>query len=210
MTKALTYMLYHAARNKEHARKIREELSTLDDITNYRELQQLPYFEGFLKETLRLNPAIPAGGPRVVPPDGLNVGGTFIPGGTITIVPHHVLFRSEFLGRVVLLSRTNSQLQTGEDCYVRPTEFIPERWTTQPELVLDKRSFQPWSMGRFSCIGKNLGLMEIRVAAALVIDRFDCEFAAGEDGTDLFDKTTDHFTSIPGPLKLVLKERKAS
>jgi tryprostatin B 6-hydroxylase len=31
---------------------------------------------------------------------------------------------------------------------VRPHEFIPERWTTRPELVLDKRAFFPFHMGK--------------------------------------------------------------
>lgn len=32
-------------------------------------------------------------------------------------------------------------------CFERPDEFIPERWTTQPELVKDGSAFAPFSMG---------------------------------------------------------------
>lgn len=36
-------------------------------------------------------------------------------------------------------------------------EFIPERWTTRPELVKDATVYSPFSVGRFSCVGKQLG-----------------------------------------------------
>ncbi|KAI2474924.1 Cytochrome P450 monooxygenase protein [Pyrenophora tritici-repentis] len=58
-----------------------------------------------------------------------------------------------------------------------------------------------------ACLGKNLSLMEIRVAAALLLTSFDFDFAPGEDGTRMFTKATDYFTTTPGPLNLVLKNR---
>lgn len=47
-------------------------------------------------------------------------------------------------------------------------EFIPERWTTQPELVKDAAVYSPFSVGRFSCVGKQLGKQRhpIRVISA--------------------------------------------
>jgi hypothetical protein len=35
----------------------------------------------------------------------------------------------------------------GEDCFVNGTEFIPERWTDQPELLLNKAAFAPFGTG---------------------------------------------------------------
>jgi cytochrome P450 len=35
-----------------------------------------------------------------------------------------------------------------ERCFVRPDEFIPERWTSQPELVKDASVFSPFHMGK--------------------------------------------------------------
>jgi tryprostatin B 6-hydroxylase len=57
------------------------------------------------------------------------------------------------------------------------------------------------------CIGKPLALMELRCVLAKLITAFDVEFAAGEDGTDLIQKSRDHFTIEPGPLRLVFKPR---
>jgi len=36
---------------------------------------------------------------------------------------------------------------TGEDCFVQPNEFIPERWTTRPELIKDRSAFFAWNLG---------------------------------------------------------------
>lgn len=60
-----------------------------------------------------------------------------------------------------------------------------------------------------ACLGKNLSLMEIRVAAALFFSTFDYEFAPGEDGKAIFDDASDYFTITPGPLKLVLTDRQS-
>lgn len=36
---------------------------------------------------------------------------------------------------------------TVESCFVRPNEWIPERFDTEPELVKDTRSFLPFAQG---------------------------------------------------------------
>ena len=59
-------------------------------------------------------------------------------------------------------------------------------------------------------MGKNLSLMEIRVAAALTLSQFDVEIVPGEDGTKLFTQATDYFTTTPGPFDVVLKSRKTA
>lgn len=51
--------------------------------------------------------------------------------------------------------------------------------------------------------------MEIRTATVLLLDKFDIKFAAGEDGTKLFQQSKDCFSWVPGPLKLVFTERAA-
>ena len=50
--------------------------------------------------------------------------------------------------------------------------------------------------------------MEIRIAAALILRRFDIDFAPGETGELMFSEACDFFTTSPGPLYLTLTERK--
>ena len=64
----------------------------------------------------------------MTPPEGLQIGNTYIPGDTIVQIPMHTHFRD---------SRN----------FVRPNEFIPERWTTQPELVLNAGAYMPFNVG---------------------------------------------------------------
>lgn len=48
-------------------------------------------------------------------------------------------------------------------------------------------------------------MMEIRVAAALIITTFETDFAPSEDGERIFTEACDYFTTTPGPLYLTLK-----
>ena len=36
-----------------------------------------------------------------------------------------------------------------ETAFQDPTSFIPERWTSRPELILDKRAFAPFGVGKY-------------------------------------------------------------
>ena len=38
-------------------------------------------------------------------------------------------------------------LKLAEENYVRPNEYIPERWFSQPELIKSKNAFFPFSLG---------------------------------------------------------------
>jgi cytochrome P450 len=96
----------------------------------------------------------------------------------------------------------------GEDCYAEPLKFIPERWTTRPELVKNPSAFIPFQNGSNNqCLGMNLAKMEIRLAVARLVSRFDFGFAPGETGKDIHKKMLDLFTTTPGPLQLVFTER---
>ena len=62
-------------------------------------------------------------------------------------------------------------------------------------------------IGIHTCVGKNLGLMEMRFAAAVMFSKYDIAFAPGEDNSDVEGKQTDTFTVEPGNLRIVLTER---
>ncbi len=44
--------------------------------------------------------------------------------------------------------RAGANTHTVESCYEKAGEFIPERWTSKPELVKNKAAFAPFSLGR--------------------------------------------------------------
>lgn len=61
--------------------------------------------------------------------------------------------------------------------------------------------------GRYSCIGKNLALQELRCVTALLASTYDVTFPPGEDGRGVEEDTRDQFTSSPGELKVSFRTR---
>ncbi len=41
-------------------------------------------------------------------------------------------------------------MQPAEENYARAEEFIPERWSSKPELIKEKNVFFPFSLGKTS------------------------------------------------------------
>jgi tryprostatin B 6-hydroxylase len=64
------------------------------------------------------------------------------------------------------------------------------------------------SQGTYSCIGKQLALMELRVVTARIVTQFDIAFAPGKDDTDLLEKAKDVFTLEVAPLGMVFSPRR--
>ena len=129
MILCLTFVSYYLAASPERVSNLRAEIRTLTSYSDTVQLQALPYLNALIYETLRLHPGVPSGGLRVTPPEGLWINDTFISGRTIVSTPHYTL-------------------QRREDCFVHADEFIPERWTTRPELVKNKAAYIPWGVGK--------------------------------------------------------------
>ncbi|KAI8626135.1 cytochrome P450 monooxygenase-like protein [Xylariaceae sp. FL1651] len=188
----LTHAFYNLARNASIVQKIREELQQHqicnDHTFSITQLQYLEYLNAFINETLRMHPTNPGGLYRLTPPEGVTIGGRFLPGGVKVVNPHYTILRSP-------------------RAFVYPNEFIPERWTTRPELVLNKKAFCPFSLGRFSCIGKNLALNELRTVISKTVLEFDIAFAPGETGQTLLEESKDIFTMALAKLELRFTSR---
>ncbi|KAJ5279194.1 hypothetical protein N7478_004566 [Penicillium angulare] len=150
---------------------------------------QIPYLDAIITETLRLKPVVPSGLKRLTPPEGLVVDEVWIPGRTIVITPQHVL-------------------QRDERNFERPLEFLPERWLEEGKhMHKDERAWFPFSIGLYSCVGKHLGLMQLRFALHRVATEFDVSFAPQEDGRKFFEDAKDTFTMTCPSLQLVLNKR---
>ncbi|KAK7424018.1 hypothetical protein QQX98_000628 [Neonectria punicea] len=151
-------------------------------------LSKLKYLQAVIDEAMRLYPAVPSGLQRMTPPEGLKIGDTFIPGNMTVQVPTYTLFRDPRY-------------------FERPDEFIPERWTTQPELVKDGSVFTPFSIGRYSCVGKQLGLMEIRCVVSQIIHRYNISLGPGQTSEAFREELVDTFTLLCPKLDVVFTLR---
>lgn len=44
----------------------------------------------------------------------------------------------------------NNTNLTVESCFEHAEELIPERWDTRPEMIKDKRAFNPFNLGPYT------------------------------------------------------------
>ncbi|KAL4934942.1 hypothetical protein BDV06DRAFT_217788 [Aspergillus oleicola] len=154
------------------------------------DLVNLPNLNAVINETLRLHPPVLSGVQRKTPPGGMQLGETFIPEDTIIQIPFYTMFRDK-------------------RCFQHPNSFIPERWTDQPELIIDASVFVPFNKGTYSCVGKQLALMELRWVLTMVFTQYDIEFAPEHDSKAYLDGTMDGFTAVCAPLYVRLSRRES-
>lgn len=98
-------------------------------------------------------------------------------------------------------------MKIGEQNFRRAREFLPERWTTDPDLIVNEKSFAPFLVGPFACVGKQLALMELRMVLAETVWNYEFQFAPGEDGHIIENETMDLVILKAAPLHLVFKKR---
>ncbi|KAL5339970.1 cytochrome P450 [Aspergillus crustosus] len=188
---ALTGLFYELAKHPSQADKIRDQIIAAGaDIRDSNSLaRNCPHLEAAIFEALRLYPSIPSAGNRkTVKGDGIVVGGMYIPPETTVVAPRFVIGRRE-------------------DCYEDPNTFVPERWTTRPEMVRNRAAFTPFGTGSKSCIGRALAMNDLMLVTAHIVYNYTMEFPDGETGESVIDDWSDNFTSTLGRLRLVFKVR---
>ncbi|CRG88390.1 hypothetical protein PISL3812_05420 [Talaromyces islandicus] len=183
----MVFLFYELALNPEQADKIYNEVCTYD-IANHNKLKNLNHLNGCINETLRLHPPVPSGGYRETPPEGVYINEKYIPGNTTLIAPRYTI------GRL-------------ETCFEKAEEFIPERWYSRLEMVKSKKAFSPFSQGRYSCVGKNLAMAELRYVTAILVKKYTVRFAPGQSIEKVEAEMRDQFTAAPGDLKLLFTPR---
>lgn len=206
----LVYIAYYLATQPAVAKKLRAEFTehqiANDDSFSIAGLAHLGYLNGIINEALRLHPPVPGGLLRDTPADGLQVGDVYIPPNTTVVTPMYTIQRCKCCRnrscKDVLLTHS-----AAPRAFVKPNDFIPERWSTQPELILNKEAWFPFNIGRYGCIGKQLALNELRTVVTKLVLDFDITLAPGETGYDLMEKSKDIFTMSNSKLDCVLHPR---
>ncbi|KUI68202.1 Tryprostatin B 6-hydroxylase [Cytospora mali] len=184
---ALTFLLGELAQNPRHIDKLYEELRGVD-TTDLDALSKLPHLDACLVETLRLWPGLLTGGARKTGKNGAWVAGRFIPPETTIVAPQYVIARRE-------------------DCFIRARKFIPERWTSSPELVLNAGASTPFGTGASSCVGRVLANDVVKCTAARLVRKYNFSLAPGEDARGVSSEVRDTFLPRPGDLNLCFKLR---
>jgi len=133
-------------------------------LVTWAESQRLPYLDACIKEAFRLHPAPGLHLERVVPPQGAEIAGHFIKGGTIVGCSAWVIHRNKEI--------------FGEDV----EDYRPERWLADESKDKDAEEKRikemggvmlQFGMGARTCIGKNISLLEIYKVVPTVLRRFE-------------------------------------
>lgn len=164
---SLAAVFYYLLRNPQCYEKIMQELDeaveegriadTPTKTVTWAESQKLPYLDACIKEAFRMHPAAGLPLERITPPQGIEIDGHFIPGGTIVGCNAWVIHKREeiFGGKV--------------------DSYIPERWLDASPAQLKEMNgtlFQ-FGAGARTCIGKNISLLEMYKLVPAFLRRFD-------------------------------------
>lgn len=191
----LTTTMLELARHPEQTQKLRDELVPyMPDPSaeiSHQEIANLEHLNAVIYETMRLYPPVPTAMDRKTPPEGIEIGGQYIPGNMTVWCPQYAIGRKE-------------------EIYTQANAFIPERWYMYPEMIKEKSAWAPFSTGPYGCIGRPLAMVNLRTTLAQLVMRFDISFPPSDSdkGITFEAKTTEHFTLHPAELKLCFQRRR--
>ncbi|ROV96012.1 hypothetical protein VMCG_08002 [Cytospora schulzeri] len=169
-------------------------------LVTWHESQKLEYLDVCIKEAFRLHPAPGLPMERIVPPQGAEIAGRFVLGGTIVGCSAWVIHRNKEI--------------FGEDVDV----YRPERWLVDETKDREREearikemtgTMMQFGMGSRTCIGKNISLLEIYKLVPSLLRRFEINFQDPSRDWKIcnswFVKQTDFWTTfsmrdIPQPV----------
>lgn len=154
---ALYWTIFLLGQHPDETRKVLEELdrSVKGDIPTEQEVENLPYLEGALKESMRLFPAGTWTG-RLAMQDFTLDSHCFSKGTWIMMSPY-VTHRIP-------------------EVFPEPYKFRPERWLSIHPSAYE---FMPFSAGPRYCIGTSLALMQLKIALTILFKRHQFSLKPG-------------------------------
>ena len=159
-------MFYYLLKYPESYRKLQAEFdevlpakepnsATYPGIT-FTQAQKLRCLDACIKEAFRMHPVARFIPEQVVPASGHTICGEHIPGGTVVGVSAWVMHRNANI--------------FGEDV----DDFRPERWFGDAEKLKEMdRMLLHFGFGHYTCLGKNIGLLEMYKLVPAVLRHFE-------------------------------------
>ena len=151
-------------------------------------MARLDFIEACAHETMRLKPVAPQLPLQAL--HDLTLGDVHVPAGAV----------------VISLLRRDS---VSDDHVPRAAAFEPERWLAEggPGALASsaKRTSMPFGAGPRICPGRYLALLEMKMAMAVLLGRFDIASVETPDGLEAQEQLS--FTMTPVGLQMRLRER---
>ncbi|KAG6617507.1 Cytochrome P450 86A2 [Phytophthora cinnamomi] len=137
-------------------------------VPSYEEMQDLPYLEATIREVFRLHPTVPSI-PYHCHKDTVLQDGTFISAGT------DVFLHLYSAGRLTSVWGSNAG------------DFIPERFIDEQTGNLIPAKYSSFSSGPRVCVGRNLAMLELKIAIATMMSRFHLTEEPGQEVRSILD-----------------------
>ncbi|UGQ48223.1 cytochrome P450 [Massilia endophytica] len=181
----LGWMIWLLSRNPEALRRAQQEvLEHVPDVANMTMAQAdaLDFIDACAHESMRIKPAAPFIPLQTV--KDTEMGGVALPKDTIVwCVMRHAAMAEHY--------------------FPQPEHFKPERWLEGGGAA--RAAALPFGGGPRMCPGRYLSLLEIKVAMAMLLGRFDIESVEAVDG--LAPEEVMGFVMAPAPMRMRLRLR---
>lgn len=155
----LAWAFHELGRHQAVQRRLREELDRVleGQPLTHDKMRHLGYTNQVLNEVTRLHPALAVMRRPTVP---IELGGVSIPAGTE-------------------LAFSPKALHRDPRYFDQPDSFDPDRWAPERARQAPRTAFIPFSDGSRRCIGENFGWVEMVVALANIVPRWNMSPAPG-------------------------------
>lgn len=193
---AMTNTLYLLIKHPQAMARLRAELADVfareksddlaDAVAPYAAVGSLKYLRACLDEGLRHLPPTSIGLLRMTPPEGAIIAGQRIKGGVTVSLPTYTLHHDPTL-------------------FSDPWSFKPERWLEGSEEERNnlRKYVIPFTLGRHSCLGRNIAFLEQYVVLSSLVHRYHFDFA--DEGFEL--AVLERINANPGPMPVRIFRR---
>lgn len=185
---SLRWLLLYLTKYPDIQKRCRDEITEAigDRIVTTDDRAKLPYLDAFIREVQRVACIAPVASIHCNKECDIEIGGKLIPKGT-GILP--VIASSHF----------------DDNYWDNPEEFCPERFFDKDGKRKVHDAFYPFAIGPRTCLGKQLGEMELFVFLTTFLQRF--EFQHADPNNITLEGTQDGPVTIPLPYRVYAIER---
>ena len=174
----LTWAFYYLSQNPDVAEKLHHELDTVLEgrVPSLDDLPSLPYTAMVVKETMRIQPTVPA----IPRKTGVSteLGGYHIEAGSAIFISPYILHHDERY-------------------WDNPETFDPERFSAENESSIPKYAYLPFGGGPRICIGNHFAMMEAQIVLATIASQYELTLKEGAVVVPLQQITTSPKYGLP-------------
>src|SRR5258708_976504 len=101
------------------------------------------------------------------------------------------MIQGHYMKPGTVVSVPTYSIQRNEKYFKNAEAFIPERWIDNPdekEVYNLKKYVIPFSAGSRACIGRNLAFLELQVALASIVHRYNFELKDAHKEVEILER----------------------